>query len=96
MTPMAFHMFIFLITMSFSVYWEVFEIIADHAWGLTMQYSPWDTVRDLVCDVAGAGIVALYSRIYLITRDSDSFVEALKLHPAIKALIVWDTDKKAE
>ena len=53
-----------------------------------MQYSPWDTIRDLVCDTAGALIVSIYAMWYMKRNSEDSFVDTLKLHPYVTKLIL--------
>lgn len=95
-TPATMHIYVFLITMTLSVYWEVFELIADVVTGTSMQYSPWDTIRDLICDIAGAVIIMIYSHHYMKNRDVESFVKKLNLHPRIKKLINPDFDEAGE
>lgn len=81
-------LFIFLIMLTFSAYWEVFELIVDELTGTNMQYSPWDTIRDLVCDIFGALIASLYAVLYMRKNENNSFVDSLKLHPYVTKLIL--------
>ena len=87
-TSKSIPLFIFLIMFTFSAYWEVFELIVDEVSGTNMQYSPWDTIRDLVCDTAGALIVSIYAMWYMKRNSEDSFVDTLKLHPYVTKLIL--------
>lgn len=77
-------LFILLIMMTFAAYWEAFEFVADELWNTNMQYSPWDTIRDLTCDILGASAVAVYSHLYLAKKDAKTFVDELNIHPFLK------------
>ncbi len=79
-------MFIVLIMMSFSVYWEVFEIIVDMLAGTNMQYSPFDTMRDMVSNLFGGTLVALYVNVFLKKYPEYNVVESFKLHPKLVKL----------
>lgn len=72
--------FIFLIMVAFGAIWESFEFAVDNLTGTNMQYSPWDTYRDLLCDVLGAVLMAIYSYIYLGKRSEKDFVDGLNIH----------------
>jgi hypothetical protein len=74
---------IFLTVLTFGAYWEVFEYFVDVLAGTNMQYSPWDTMRDLTCDVAGALLVSLYAYAYMKKHDGTEFIESLELHPRV-------------
>jgi len=74
---------IVVLVMAFGAYWESFEFAVDELFGTNMQYSPWDTFRDLLCDVLGGTVVAVYSFIYLKHRSEKDFIEALNIHPAL-------------
>jgi len=76
-------LFIFIVVVAFGAYWESFEFAVDNMWGTNMQYSPWDTIRDLICDVGGALLVAVYAHLYLKTRSREEFIEKLKIHPRL-------------
>jgi len=72
---------IVLIGLAFGAFWESFEFVVDELTGTHMQYSPWDTVRDLVCDVVGAAVIGIYSYFYLGRKSEEEFIEGLKIHP---------------
>jgi len=74
---------IFLVVVAFGAFWESFEFAVDNLWGTNMQYSPWDTFRDLLCDVAGAIVVAVYSYLYLKTRNKEDFIKKLNINPKL-------------
>lgn len=88
--PKIMYVYVFLIAMTFSVYWEVFEWGADVLTGSNMQHSPWDTFTDLLCDVAGITIVTIYAHFYMKMRDVESFIKKLKIHPRISKVISND------
>jgi len=76
-----------LIVMTFSIYWEVLELVVDTLTGINMQYSPWDTIRDMVCNSAAALIVTVSARFYLKSHTCEGFIESLELHPSLKRFI---------
>ena len=78
--------FIIIIVVAFGAYWESFEFAVDELWGTNMQYSPWDTLRDLMCDIAGAASVAIYASFYLKNRSEKDFIDGLKIRPFLKRL----------
>ena len=78
--------FIVVIVIAFGAYWESFEFAVDEMWGTNMQYSPWDTLRDLMCDIGGATAVAIYSRFYLKSRSEKDFIDSLNARPFLKRL----------
>ncbi len=80
-------LFIFLITLTFSAYWESFEFLVDELWDTNMQYSPWDTIRDLTCDILGATIVSIYAYLYLGRRSPEEFIEGINIHPSLRKLM---------
>jgi hypothetical protein len=77
-------LFIFLIMSTFSIYWEVLELVVDTTTGINMQYSPWDTIRDMVCNEIGTIIVTVSVRFYLKKHSCENFIEGLELHPSLK------------
>lgn len=92
-TSATMHIYVFLITMTLSVYWEVFEIMVDIITGSNMQYGPWDTVRDLCCDIAGAAFIGAYAHYFMKRRNIQSFVEKINLHQSIKNYISHESKK---
>lgn len=79
-------LFIVVIMMSFSVYWEVFELIVDVLTGTNMQYSPFDTMRDMLSNSAGGLIVAIYVRWFLGRHPHYDVAEEFDLHPKLIGL----------
>ncbi len=77
---------IVLIMMSFSVYWEVFELIVDVLTGTNMQYSPFDTMRDMLSNFIGGIVVAIYVRWFLGRRPDYNVAEEFDLHPQLIGL----------
>jgi hypothetical protein len=88
-SPKWIPMFIILIALTFGIYWEVFELAADTVWGINMQYSPWDTVRDMACNLLGALIVTLSAWYYLQRHTCEEFITSMELHPLIKKAISY-------
>ena len=76
-------LFIFLIMMTFATYWEVFELVVDELWDTNMQYSPWDSLRDLICDTFGALVVSVYAYIYLGRHNEQEFIDNLEIHSSL-------------
>ena len=86
-TPRWIPLFVALIVMTFSIYWEVLELVVDTLTGINMQYSPWDTIRDMVCNSAAALIVTVSARFYLKRHTCEGFIEDLELHPSLKRFV---------
>jgi len=78
--------FIIIVVVAFGAYWESFEFAVDELAGTNMQYSPWDTIRDLMCDIGGAALIAAYSYIYLKRRSKEDFIESLHIHPTLRRI----------
>jgi hypothetical protein len=76
-----------LIMTTFSLWWEVLEFVVDMTTGINMQYSPWDTMRDLVCNEVGTIIVAVALHFYLKTHSIKGFMENLDLSPSLKRMV---------
>jgi len=87
MTRRSLAVSIFVIVIAFGAYWEAFEFMVDNLWGTNMQYSPWDTFRDLLCDALGGTVVAVYAYFYLRGGDERDFVEGLRIHPLIGRIV---------
>lgn len=75
--------FIVLIMMTLSVYWEVFELVVDVLTGTNMQYSPFDTMRDMMSNLIGGIFVALYVRWFLGKYPDYDVEEAFDIHPKL-------------
>ena len=78
--------FIVLTMLAFSVYWEVFELIVDIFTGTNMQYSPFDTTRDMISNIIGGSVVALYMRWFLKKHPHYDVIESFNLHPRLVAM----------
>ena len=68
-----------LIALTFSVYWEVMEYATDMFTGSVTQYSPYDTLTDLVCDSAGTFLASLWSGAYMRGRTVADAIGELQL-----------------
>ncbi len=75
--------FIVLIMMALSVYWEVFELIVDVLTGTTMQYSPFDTMRDMMSNLIGGVLVAIYVRWFLGKHPDYDVEKEFNIHPKL-------------
>lgn len=84
--PKGISLFIVLIMLSFSVYWEVFELVVDILTGTNMQYSPFDTTRDMVSNLLGGIVVALYVSWFLKQHPDYDVAESFELHPKLVKL----------
>jgi uncharacterized membrane protein YjdF len=82
-----------LIMMTFSMYWEVLELVVDYTTGINMQYSPWDTIRDMVCNTIGTLMVTIPLRFYLKKHDPKEFIERLELSPSLKRIVKREPKK---
>lgn len=76
-----------LIMLGFSAYWEVFEFIADMMWDTGMQYSPFDTIRDTICNTFGSFIVTTCASRYLRKHSPEEIVASFNLHPRLTRFI---------
>jgi len=76
-----------LIMTTFSLWWEVLEFFVDSATGINMQYSPWDTMRDLACNEVGTIVVAVALHFYLKTHSIEGFIDRLQLSPSLKRVV---------
>ena len=82
-TGKAMFTMIMLIMATFSVYWETFEYFLDTAWGTHSQYSPFDTVKDMVFNMTGSLITALYSYYVLKKMTMRELVDSFELSPKL-------------
>ena len=76
-----------LIMLGFSEYWEVFELVVDVTTGTNMQYSPFDTLRDMLCNTFGTLTVAAITGYYMRDKTSKQVADAFSIHPKLKAFI---------
>lgn len=75
--------FIVLIMMALGVYWEVFEFIIDFLTGSTMQYSPFDTTGDMMSNLLGGILVAIYVRWFLGKHPDYDVEKEFNIHPKL-------------
>ncbi len=68
-----------LLAMSFSVYWEVIEYSIDVFSAAKTQYSPYDTMTDLVCDSIGTFLASFWVGLYMRGRTIPEVVESFNL-----------------
>jgi len=80
-------MMVFMIMMTFSTYWEIFEYIVDLLTGTCMQYSPFDTIRDMLCNTLGALIASWAMMCILKNKTMDEIVDSFELNDKLKELI---------
>lgn len=76
-----------LVMLGFSAYWEVFEYIVDITTGTTMQYSPFDTLRDMLCNTCGTILVSVSAGIYTRKVPLETLVSSFGLHPRLQRFI---------
>ena len=76
-------LFIVLGMLALSVYWEVFELVVDILTGTNMQYSPFDTMRDMLSNTFGGILVAVYVRWFLGRHPDYDVAEEFRLHPKL-------------
>jgi len=78
--------FIVLVMLALSVYWEVFELVVDVISGTNMQYSPFDTMRDMLSNTLGGIVVALYVRWFMGRHPDYDAAKEFRLHPGLTKL----------
>lgn len=85
--PTGMSIFLVLVMMTFSVYWEVFELIVDLISGTNMQYSPFDTTRDMLSNTLGGIVVSLYARYFMKHHPNYDVAEEFRIHPRIRKFL---------
>ena len=93
-TGRALAFFTALLGMTFSVYWEVIEYSSDVLTGSVTQYSPYDTLTDLVCDFTGTLLASVFVGFYMSRRSPKDLIESFELNQKIKDLAFTDRSKK--
>lgn len=83
-----------LLGMTFSVYWEVIEYSSDILTGSVTQYSPYDTLTDLVCDFTGTLLASVFVGFYMSRRSPKDLIESFELNQKIKDLAFADRSKE--
>ena len=87
LTPGSLSLTVALIMFGFTAYWEVFEYIVDILTSTNMQYSPFDTIRDLLCNSLGSITVSLYAAVRSSNMDPKTVVERFQLNPRLMKFI---------
>ncbi len=82
-----------LLAMSFSVYWEVIEYTIDVLTTSITQYSPYDTLTDLMCDAIGVFIASVWVGMYMKRCTIADAVESFKLGKRLRRLASGKTRK---
>lgn len=80
--------------MTFSVYWEVIEYSSDILTGSVTQYSPYDTLTDLVCDFLGTMLASVFVGFYMSRHSPEDLIESFELNQRIKDLAFADRSEK--
>lgn len=80
-------LFTAMITMTFSVYWEVIEYFSDTVMDSVAQYSPYDTLTDLMCDALGTVLASFWVGAYMSRRKMGDVVGSFELNGRIVALL---------
>lgn len=88
-TGRGFALMTVLLGMTFSVYWEVIEYCSDMLTGSVTQYSPYDTLTDLVCDFLGNIIASVFVGFYMSRHSPADLVDSFEVHPKILAMLSW-------
>lgn len=79
--------FTIVIMAAFGNIWESFEYTVDVVTGTHMQYSPFDTVRDMLSNMFGAAIGSALAALTYARKPSVEFSEGVGLHPKLRGLL---------
>ena len=79
--------FIFLIMMAFGTYWEVLEYVVDQITGTGMQYSPFDTVRDMFSNALGSMLGSLFIYIYMRRWSIEEFIDSINVNKKLRKFL---------
>lgn len=80
-------LFTAMITLTFSVYWEVIEFSSDVLLGTHAQYSPYDTLTDLVCDSLGTVLASFWVAVYMRGRTVEGLVDSFRISDRLKRIV---------
>ncbi|MCQ2079546.1 MAG: hypothetical protein MJZ38_05800 [archaeon] len=87
--------FIVLVMISFGVLWEVFEYMIDQLFvGTHMQYSPLDTIRDMLSNTVGSIMCSAFIAVYMRRRSIDDLIESIELHRYLRRFLGDKSSKK--
>lgn len=92
-TPGWTAMLVFVVMMSFGGYWEAFEYVVDAGTGTMMQYSPFDTVRDMLSNALGSILASTFMYFYLKHHDNEAVVRSFALCFRLERLLTWNDRK---
>jgi uncharacterized membrane protein YjdF len=79
--------FIFVIMMAFGTYWEVLEYVVDQLTGTGMQYSPFDTVRDMFSNALGSMLGSLFIYIYMRRWSIEEFIDSINVNKKLRKFL---------
>ncbi len=94
LTPLAMALLSAMFMMTLSVCWELLEYVVDVVTGTNMQYSPTDTIRDMLCNTIAASAASIVMYRYTKRRGPEQIVESLCIHPALRRFVAWGSDGK--
>ena len=81
-----------MITLTFSVYWEVIEYMADVLFDSGAQYGPYDTLTDLICDSVGTVISGLWVGLYMRSRTTEQVVGSFRIDERLSKFVFRDPE----
>ncbi|HOI59399.1 MULTISPECIES: hypothetical protein [unclassified Methanoculleus] len=66
--------FILITTLAAGAAWEIYEFVADEVFDTGLQHGNTDTMVDLIMDLVGAAIVAVFAAIALSRAEGQQFI----------------------
>jgi hypothetical protein len=78
--------FVVILTLAMGAVWEIYEFVFDQVFGMNLQHGNTDTMLDLIIDLVGAMIVALFADITLRTVPKEEIISLFpeSAHTAVK------------
>ena len=76
-----------VIALTFSVYWEVLEYGSDVFTGSKTQYSPYDTLTDLVCDSIGTFLGSAWAGAWMGRRSAKEVIDQFNFNDRIRSVL---------
>ena len=73
LTGSAIVLFILTSTLAAGVVWEIYEFAVDQVFGIGLQFDNTDTMLDLIFDLTGGAIVAVFAALVLARGEEDRF-----------------------
>lgn len=74
LTGGAIIVFILTATLAAGVIWEIYEFTVDQVFGTNLQFGNADTMSDLIADLVGGTIAAVFAAIVLARGEEDRFI----------------------